>query len=274
MESEVFASYRDGARLYGDDLNAEQIAQWYEDEQEGYANLGAADRESYQYVYHALNRHHGFRFLPHRRFHDVLGFGSAYGHEFRPLLDRIDRLTIVDPSAAFSSTELDGIPVSYRRPQTSGILDFENNSFDLITCLGVLHHVPNVTFVVRELYRCLRPEGFALLREPIVSMGDWTKPRPGLTRHERGIPLPLFRSAIRDAGFRIVAENLCVFRPLTILWSRLFGAPYNSSAATRLDAVLSRMFHWNWTYHTDSHLGKFRPSAAYFVLSKDGVGTP
>ena len=65
-----------GEQLYGDDFTPEQIARWYVDEQEGYANLGAKDEKSYRYYYHATNRLLGYRHLPDRRFAHALGIGS------------------------------------------------------------------------------------------------------------------------------------------------------------------------------------------------------
>ena len=55
------------------------MEQWFAEEAEGYADLGAKDRATYRYTYHALNWYHGFRHLPPREFHAVLGLGSAYG---------------------------------------------------------------------------------------------------------------------------------------------------------------------------------------------------
>lgn len=42
--------YLNGHRLYGDDFAPEQIAAWFEQECEGYAGLGAADRTTYDWV--------------------------------------------------------------------------------------------------------------------------------------------------------------------------------------------------------------------------------
>lgn len=73
--------YLSGARLYGDDFGLEEIRLWFEDEQEGYANLGARDLDETAYEYHALNVFHGFRHLPAgKRFDHVLqkpGDGGA-----------------------------------------------------------------------------------------------------------------------------------------------------------------------------------------------------
>ena len=44
-----------GEALYGDDFSPEQIKEWFDDEREGYAGLGAGDASTYAYQYHALN---------------------------------------------------------------------------------------------------------------------------------------------------------------------------------------------------------------------------
>ena len=47
------------------------------------------------------------------------------------------------------------------------ILPYSDNSFDLITCLMVLHHVPedNLVVLIKELNRVLKPGGILILRE-------------------------------------------------------------------------------------------------------------
>ena len=74
-------------------------------------------------------------------------------------------------------------------------------------CLGVLHHVPTVGRVIGELARVLRPGGRMIVREPMVSMGDFRQPRPGLTARERGIPRALMRRFHQQAGLTILAES-------------------------------------------------------------------
>jgi SAM-dependent methyltransferase len=262
------ASFLSGEQLYGDAFTSQQIGQWYEDEREGYAQLGANDSESYRYGYHALNDFHAFRHLARRRFDNVLGLGSAYGDEFEPIASQIERLVILDPSDSFRRESVHGIPCTHASPSADGAIPFPSGSFDLVLCLGVLHHVPNVTRVVRELHRCLSAGGCALIREPIVSMGDWSRPRRGLTKRERGIPFPLFREIIRDAGFEVEREALCVFPLIPKLWQHFGGAAFNSPLATRLDAGLCRLMGWNLRYHATRRSHKLRPSSAYFVLSK------
>ncbi len=105
--------YFSGDELWGDDFAAGQIAEWFDHEREGYANLGAARESSADsYGYHALNVAHGFQHLPDHRFSRVIGMGSGYGGEFLPIIDRIDRLTIIEPSASLRSHRLRGVPIS------------------------------------------------------------------------------------------------------------------------------------------------------------------
>ena len=260
--------YLEGKLLYGDDFCESEIAEWYDDEREGYAELGAKNRASYKYVYHALNTYHGFRHLPEDSWLDVLGFGSAYGDELVPIINRVRNITIVDPSDSFVSESINGIPVRYIKPSPHGRLAVGDQAFDLITCFGVLHHIPNVSFVVNELARTLKPEGYMLIREPIVSMGDWRSPRRGLTKRERGIPLHILKNIVLSSGLSIVHQSLFAF-PLTHRMFRPLRADvYNSSIATRIDAYLSQSFAWNINYHPGNVFQRFRPTAMFLVLRK------
>jgi len=263
------ASYLSGDKLYGDDFGAEDIRAWFEDEREAYANLGAKELDETQYEYHALNQFHGFGHLPaHLRFEHVLGFGSCFGGEFEPIAHRVGCLTIVDPSDAFVRSSVFGVPCTYVKPVESGTLPFADASFDMLTCFGVLHHIPNVSHVVSELARCLKPGGYALIREPIVSMGDWRQPRPGLTKRERGLPLRVFEAILENSGLVRQRVGLCVFSPIPRLGDMLKIRAYNVMALTRLDGLICNLLRWNIHYHPLRLRHKFRPQSAYFVLRK------
>src|SRR6056297_2468875 len=148
MEDSEFQQFFSGKRLIGDDFTLTEIEAWFADEAEGYADLGAKNKDSYIYGYHALNALHGYKGLPVPENSQILGFGSAYGDELSPLLSKASGVTIIDPSDEFVMTDREGVPISFVKPVPSGKLPFENDSFDIITCLGVLHHIPNVSFVV------------------------------------------------------------------------------------------------------------------------------
>lgn len=261
-------AYLDGELLYGDDFGENEIAEWYADETDGYADLGARDAAAYKYGYHALNIYHAYRHLGKRVFPNVMGFGAAYGDELLPIIRRAGKITIVDPSDVFVNDKIHGVPAEYVKPVADGTLSISDETFDLVTCFGVLHHIPNVSVVVGELSRTLRPGGHMLLREPIVSMGDWRRPRQGLTRRERGIPIRVLSAIIKRSGLVITRQSLCEF-PLVRRMSRMFpSGVYNSALVTRFDALLSTAFAWNINYHARGTLQKVRPTSVFFILSK------
>jgi SAM-dependent methyltransferase len=256
-------SYLSGSRLYGDDLAPEGIARWFEAEREGYYSIATAKPNGYSYCYHAFNVENGFRYLPNREFNKVLGIGSAYGEEFKPILCRCREITILEPSGGFANEKF-----VYVSPDVTGRMPFADNTFDLITCLGVLHHIPNVSYVVGEIARVLKPGAFALVREPIVSMGDWDYPRKGLTRHERGIPIAIFQRIILGAGLTIVREKKCMFSLSSRLKYVLRDFPYNVPWVVKLDAFIAPLPLWFQGYHPTSVWQKLGPLSVYYVLTK------
>jgi SAM-dependent methyltransferase len=261
--------YLAGLQLYGDDFGAEEVRRWLKEEENGYRELGAADQERYIYSYHALNAYQSFAGLPHaRRFTHVLGMGAAYGHELLPILHLIDKVTIVDPG--FHINKIRGMPVSYLKPGELGSLPCNDNTFDLITSFSVLHHLPNVSFQVRELFRCLRPGGFLLLREPIISMGDWRYPRRGITSHERGIPIGIFRRILTECGFTIVRERKCTFSLMSRLRWILRRPVYNVRWCVALDDWISNLSVWSDRYHPRHVWHKVRPWSVAYILQKPG----
>lgn len=269
ISDQRMARFLSGTELYGDDFSGEELRKWYAEEEEGYADLGAKEHDSYRYEYHALNWQHAYRYLPPRDSLRILGLGSAYGEELRPLAKQAESITILDPSSAFQHAHLDGVPLNYVKPQVSGVIPVSDESFDLATSFGVLHHIANVGFVLSELHRTLAPGGHLVLREPIVSMGDWRRARAGLTKNERGIPLAILRQLTAAAGFGSVKETLCDFPLTRPVIGRIRRDVFNDPAATFIDAAMSRIFAWNVRYHATSNWQKLRPASCAMVLRKN-----
>jgi SAM-dependent methyltransferase len=242
------------------------IEKWFSDEENGYSEL--IDKNNYTYLYHELDNYHAYNHIKAKT-DNVLGIGSAFGHEFYPIIEKIQNITIIEPSGTFVQESIQGKPCRYVKPNTDGTLPFIDCSFDLITCLSVLHHVPNVGHVVSEIFRCLNKGGYALFREPIVSMGDWREQRAGLTKHERGIPPKLFDNMITEAGFEVVRKKYCCFTPIHKFWLKLFNTSgYNSKIAIRVDSYLSSALSWNDKYHRTTIFRKFAPSGIYYLVTK------
>lgn len=262
--------YFSGRKLYGDDFSPEEIDAWFADEAEGYFALTKDSEDEYSYGYHELNKRHGYSALPNRKFAHVLGIGSAYGEELRPILTRCERISILEPSDGFKNAALDGVPLKYFKPVASGEMPFAKCSVDLITCFGVLHHIPNVSRIVNEFFRVLKPGGYVLVREPIISMGDWRNPRVGLTKRERGIPLQIMGGFVRRLGFDVLRERKCMFSLTSRLRYIVSGPVYNNRFIVAFDAAVSSFPFWPKAYHAKNALQKLRPTSVYYVLRKPG----
>ena len=261
-----------GQKLFGDDFDHKQISLWFEEESEGYANLGNKEISDYSYQYHHLNHLHGFRHLRRvKQFDRVLGFGAAFGHEFLPIIQLIESLTIAEPSEKLRSEQLGSLKPNYVKPAVDGKLKFDQNLFDLVTCFGTLHHIPNVTFVLSELIRVLKPGGYLLLREPIISLGDWNKPRPGLTKNERGIPISHFDDFFRSQNVEVIARKYCF--TMTYQFQMIFKRVLKDSLFkyrwySHFDSLLSSLLKRNLRYHAVKKRHRIAPSNIFYVIRK------
>lgn len=254
-------TYLSGQALIGDDFSDEEIAQWFADEKEACYEIRGGMTT---YPYHAKNWFHGYRKLSQRVFQNVLSFGGGNGAELLPMADRLGHITILESSDNFKPV----VKARYAPASLTGVLAFPDGVFDLVTCLGVLHHIPNVSTVIKELYRCTAQGGILLISEPTISMGCWTAPRAGLTKHERGIPLHLLRSFVTGAGFQIISESRCSFAPINYVARKLDLRPYNSRAVVLLDHFLCKLPVWSSKYHSTAGIDKMRPTAVFYVLTK------
>lgn len=80
-------------------------------------------------------------------------------------------------------------------------LPWEDDNFDLITCLDVIEHTPDDRVTLRELRRVTRPGGFLLLTVPAYQ-GLWST-HDVANHHYRRYSRPRLRAAARDAGWHV-----------------------------------------------------------------------
>lgn len=225
-----------------------------------------------RYGFHMLNRILGFSKITDVLIENCLLIGGAYGDESSPIRNRVSCATVVEPGGKFLDEDKKVVQsMSYIKPSQSGDLSIPSNTIDLVTCLGSLHHIANVSFVMSEIYRCLAPGGRLLLREPIVSQGDFRFPRSGLTKFERGIPENILDDLVSSTGFTVVSREYCVFPPLAKLCSKLGTKLYNNYFVTYLDIILCKISALNSKYHRVNFFNKWAAASIYFVLSKPTV---
>ncbi|WP_282036361.1 class I SAM-dependent methyltransferase [Saccharicrinis aurantiacus] len=263
--------YLDGTKLYGNDFSIEDIEKWYFEENEAYANLGTKNRDSNSYSYHLINNLYGYNKIKQNQFKNVLGFGSAWGGEFEPIINNIESLTIIEPSEQMVSSSVKSITPKYIKPALDGKIAINNNQIDLITCFGTLHHIPNVSFVLSELIRVLKPNGYLLLREPIISMGDWNKERHGLTKNERGIPIDFFDDEFNKHPVKVLSKKHCF--TMNAFLQRKIGRYFKKKLHCyllyiHLDKVISQLLKNNVTYHATSKYERIAPSSIYYIIKK------
>ena len=266
--NDAFAErYFTGSTLYGDDFGKDQIKTWYEKEEHGYFNLTQSYKE-YVYSYHALNEFHAFQFLK-ERYECCLAFGCAKGDDVALLAARVDKFIAIEPAEKWWSNEINGTAAEFLKPSAMGDIPLSDASVGLAVCSGVLHHIPNASHVLSELARVLRPRGHLLLREPISTMGDWRKPRRGLTANERGFPPGWIDARAASLGLQVVRKRYCFF-PLMPRLEHAFGLKpvYNSRLFVRLDYFLSSLTSWNLHYHRDSAWKKIAPGAIFYTFEK------
>ncbi len=95
----------------------------------------------------------------------VLDLGCGSGRWTKYMADQAGFIEAVDPSeAVFSAASVYGDLPNVRFTQ-AGIdtIPFEDNSFDFVISLGVLHHIPDTAKALKTLMTKLKPGGYALI---------------------------------------------------------------------------------------------------------------
>lgn len=95
----------------------------------------------------------------------AMDLGCGSGRWTRYLAGRVGHVEALDPSeAVFHAAHTHGDLANVRWNQAGvGEIPFADGTFDLIICLGVLHHVPDTAGAVARLAPKLRPGGHLLL---------------------------------------------------------------------------------------------------------------
>jgi SAM-dependent methyltransferase len=91
-------------------------------------------------------------------------------------------------------------------------LPWEDGTFDLITCLDVIEHVPDDVAALRELRRVARPGGWLLVTAPAYQ-ALWSR-HDEANHHYRRYSRSKLRGAARSAGWEI--ERMSSFNSLLL----------------------------------------------------------
>lgn len=115
-----------------------------------------------------------------------------------------------------------------RMPGDFHRLDFSDNSFDFVVCAAVLHHAVDVTEVLREAKRVLRPRGqLVAIREPVwplIKFKSRSKTQRKLVDagvNEHLYTLAEYRRFFAAADFPVRAEPVNLARGLKYWFNQL-----------------------------------------------------
>jgi 2-polyprenyl-3-methyl-5-hydroxy-6-metoxy-1,4-benzoquinol methylase len=277
LDKYIKDEFLSGEKLVGDDFSRDEIHQWYKEEEEAYCEL-TNNIKSEPYLYENINNFYGLKKilskLKHKKEINILCFGAAYGGEVKAIKTILDKdtslkyqITVIDSSDEMLSSIQQELSVKIKKATADGIIDIEPNSFDLVTCFGVLHHIPNVSFVLSQLSNILKSKGFIFLREPISSMGKWQGYRVGTTINERGISEKYFINTFDKLNLKIVSKNYSFFIPIIRLFN-IFGLNINSYIVIYSDYFFSKLFSWNVAYYRSNILKKLAPGSLFIVGQK------
>lgn len=261
-----FCNFEDGNKLHGADFDEVQLHKWFSEEVNAYKQL--ASKPDYFYEYHALNAKHAYSRLGDKHFQNILAYGSAYLDELVPIQANVNLIYKIDIDEYNTSKFIIDKPIISIQANHLGHLDIDSQTIELVTCFGALHHVANPGTVIEEFFRVMCHGAYLVIREPIVSMGNWDKPRMGLTKNERGIPYQILIGYITKAGFEIQYLSPCDFSPIASFCKLLPLAPYNNRFITLIDAWFSRLFFAFYRYHRKSFLQRFAPASLAVVCKK------
>jgi len=268
--------YLSGKYLIGDDFNLDEIKQWYKEEEEAYCELIGGKNE--EYLYQNINNFYGLKNeiknLHNKTDIKILCFGAAWGGEVKGIMKLLKnfqvsnvKITIIDSSTEMLTIAKKELGVDVIKANTDGKIDCLDETFDLITCFGVLHHIPNVSFVFSELVRVLKKDRVILLREPISSMGNWHTKRAGTTINERGLGVQYIKNLILKNNIKIQKLNFLLFSPLLLLVNK-FNLGIDKKNIIYIDYVLSKLFTWNIDYNRKIFFKKFAPGSIFLIIEK------
>jgi len=145
--------------LEGNDYSKKEIEKWYKEEEEYHNQFKGGRADRYWIIYETFNNKYAFeKFIDFGLESKVLSFGCAEGNDLETNYRKHHfKLYGVEASSELIKAFQKKFPqAEIRKSNICGKIDYNDNFFDYVIVLGVLHHIPNVSFVLSELCRVLK----------------------------------------------------------------------------------------------------------------------
>lgn len=276
LPPEVTQAIKDGTCLVGDDFTDEQLALWFSQEQEAFyeADAGNSEEDGWYAYMRYVNWVLGFAVVKEAKIPLtamlVLGPGSGTEVQRFAHAHPACRLNFLEASENFQSELRQRFPTSQIVvPRFTGEIALDDKTQDLVCAFSVLHHIPNVSKVISEVSRVMRPGGFLIVREPCSSMGDWRSLRSA-TPNERGISRQMMLEIAKKAGFELEKAPVpIILEPINKLLKKTIGfknVPF--PVLYQIDRALSKLVSFNDYYWRDSWLKKIGPSSYFYLFRR------
>ncbi|MCK4796359.1 MAG: class I SAM-dependent methyltransferase [Spirochaetes bacterium] len=142
-------------------------------------------------------------------------------------------------------------------------IPYEDKKYDIIFCLGVLHHVPDIKKYIFELYRILKPEGYLFIREPM-----WIPIGKGDSPFERGIPVKDMKQYLNELKPYDYKINLAIHGITRVYLFKIFENIFKKNEHVfkfflflfdKIFCILSFKFLWHF---------KIRPGVIFLRIHK------
>jgi len=275
LPNNISISIKSGDSLAGDNFSGSELERWYAQEKEGYYEKHPLTEDPdpwYAYMRY-VNEILFFRNVSKSiTSGSVVFLGSGSGIEAKKFyqLNPDWALNFVESSDNFRSELLSNfIGSKVVESSVDGKINLESNSNDIVCAFSVLHHIANVTHVIKEIYRVIKPGGVFFVREPCSSMGDWRFQRSA-TPNERGISKKYMIKTATDAGFYVKKYPVpIVFEPINKCLSKIgILDKIPLQLIYMVDRTLSWILSFNDYYWRDRLYKIFGPSAYAYIFYK------
>ena len=259
-------------KLSGNDFTNEEIEKWYAEEEEYHNQFTGGRNEADEYwpVYEEFNKRYAInKHVKFTKETKVLSFGCAEGSDTAKLYkEHKFKLFGLEASEQLTNAFKKGFPdAGIVKASIDGKIDYPSDFFNYIFCFGVLHHIPNVSFVLEEFHRVLKKNGIAIIREPVCWMYTGKVRPKALSPNERGIPVDFFKEEFQKLNFEILDIRKSYYKPLMHIIRKANFLSKFPGLMYLIDNISCRIPSVS-NYYNKSILDRFTANCAYYVVRK------